>query len=350
MSTHKALVVPSINSPMILTTRKTPTPGPHQVLVKVHIAGLNPHDAKAQSYGLFIGKTLPSPLAADVVGTVVTLGSSVTKFEEGDLIFSLVSPMDPDAVGTQEFALLEEDFSALIPKGVGEHEAAVLALNPVTAFWGIFREGGLGVPPPAPFAGHDSSFDYGKQSIAVIGGGSAVGKYVVAWAKYAGFGTIIVTASKAKNEEQLKEWGATHVLDRSLPAKELQAQVEGIVGDDLIYVYDTVNVGQAAEIGASFLSTTKPGRLVVITGGDFDASKVEGKKAGFERKMVYAATWAEPALGKNYWDHVGELIENGDLKPTAYEEIVGLNAEKVNQALEDYNEGKAVVKPQLKLV
>lgn len=214
----------------------------------------------------------------------------------------------------------------------------------------MFREAGLGIPPPAPFVGHDPNFKYNEQSIAVIGGGSAVGKYVVAWAKYAGFGIIIVTASKAKNEEQLKGWGATHVLDRSLPAKELQSQVKEIVGDDLIYVYDAVNPGQAAEIGASFLSTSKPGRFVVITGGDFDASKVEGKKAGFERKMVYAATWAEPALGKNYWDHVGKLIENGDLKPTAYEEIAGLDAEKVNQALKGYNEGKAVVKPQLRLI
>lgn len=258
--------------------------------------------------------------------------------------------MDPDAVGTQEYAILEEDFSAIVPKGVGEHEAAVLALNPITAFWGMFREAGLGIPPPAPFDGNNPHFNYKEKSIAVIGGGSAVGKYVVAWAKYAGFGIIIATASKAKNEEQLKEWGATHVLDRSLPAKELQAQVQEIVGDDLIYVYDAVNPGQAAEIGASFLSTSKPGRFVVITGGDFDASKVEGKKAGFERKMVHAATWAEPALGKSYWDHVGKLIENGNLKPTAYEEIVGLDAEKVNQALKGYNKGKAVVKPQLRLI
>ncbi|KAE9968940.1 hypothetical protein BLS_005602 [Venturia inaequalis] len=302
MSTHAALVVPSIASPMILTTRKTPHPGPHQILVKVHIAGLNPHDAKAQSYGLFIANTLPSPLAADIVGTVTTLGSSVTKFKQGDVVFSLVAPMDPDAVGTQEFALLEEAFSALVPRGVGEHEAAVLALNPVTAFWGMFREEGLGIPPPKPFLGYDSDFDYGKQSIAVVGGGSAV--------------------------EQVRE----------------------IVGDDLIYVYDAVNPGQAAEIGASFLSTTKPGRLVVITGGDFDASKVEGKKAGFERKMVHAAVWAEPELGKSYWDNVGKLIENGDLKPIAYEEIVGLDAEKVNEALKGYTEGKAVVKPQLRLV
>jgi NADPH2:quinone reductase len=350
MSTQKALVVTAIGSPMVIQDRAIPTPAPNQVLVKVHIAGLNPHDSKAQYGGLFIANSLPSPLAADVVGTVTQLGSSVTKFKKGDLIFSLVAPMNPNAGGTQEYALLDEEISALVPKGTGEHEASTLALNPVTAFWGLFREAGLGIPPPAPFVGHDASFKYGEKSIVVVGGGSAVGKYCIAWAKYAGFGTIVTTASKSKNEKELKEFGATHVLDRHLSTKVLQEKVRDIVGDDLVYVYDPINVGQDAEIGATFLSTSKPGRLVVCSGGDFDVSKVEGKKAGFERKMIFAAPWGEPELGKSYWDHVGKLIEDGDLKPTIYEEIVGLDAEKVNKVLEDYHEGKAVVKPQLRLV
>lgn len=264
-------------------------------------------------------------------------------------MFAFVPPFNPDAGGTQEFALVEEDFCTLVPEGVGEHEGATLALNPFTAFWGIFREEGLGVPPPFPFLGFDAGFLYGKKSIVVVGGGSAVGKYVIAWARYAGFGTIVTTAS-LKGEGVLREWGATHVLDRHLSAVELQARVRDVVGDELVYVFDAVNTGQAAEIGASFLSSSKAGRLVVICGGDFDASKVEGKKAGFERRRIFAAPWMEAELGKSYWDNVGKLILDGDLKPTAYEEIVGLDAEKVNQALKAYQEGKAVVKPQLRML
>lgn len=346
---QKALVVPAIGSPMILTERKIPTPGPNQVLVNVRIAGLNPHDAKAQYGGLFIANTLPSPLAADIVGTVTKVGSDVTKFKEGDLIFTYGPPMDPNTGGTQEYAIIGADFSALVPDGTGEHEAATLALNPCTAFWGMFREAGLGIPPPAPFLGHDPGFKYNEQTIAVVGGGSAIGKYVVAWAKYAGFKTIITIASKTKNEKELKELGATYVLDRHLPATELQSQVHAITGDDLVYVYDTVNCGQAAEIGASFLSTSKPGKLVVIAGGEFDASKVEGKKAGFERKMIFAAPWMDAELGKSYWENVGKLIAKGELKPTKYQEIIGLDAGKVNEVLKEYIEGKAVVKPQLRL-
>lgn len=93
---------------------------------------------------------------------------------------------------------------------------------------------------------------------------------------------------------------------------------------------------------------------MVISGGDFDASKVEGKRAAFGRKMVHAATWAESELGKSHPDNVGMLMGNGDLKPIPYEGIyegiVGLDAEKVNGALKGYAEGKAVVKLQLRLI
>jgi NADPH:quinone reductase len=351
--TQKALVVPAIGCPLILSDRPIPTPTGSQLLVKVHIAGLNPHDAKAQSLGLFIANILPVPLAADIVGTITALGPDAKKFKKGDKIFSFTNPTKADQAGTQEFALLEEGFSALVPKGLGDHEAATLALNPVTAFWGTFRKQGLGIPPPAGFPGHDPNFDYSSQSIAVVGGGSAVGKYVIAWSKYVGFRTIITTASKnTKSEKELKEWGATHLLDRHLPASEIEAEAREIVGDDLIYVFDAVNFGQAASVGASFLSTTKPGKLVVIAGGDFDASLVPGKKAGFERRMVsiaYSGSGEDLELAKRYWMNLGGLIEKGVLRPTVYEEILGLDVGKVNEAIKGYNEGKHVVKPQLRL-
>jgi NADPH2:quinone reductase len=236
--------------------------------------------------------------------------------------------------------------TAKVPQGVSDDEAATLALNPLTAFWGLFRDpNGLGIPSPAPFTGTQLDYDYGKVKLAVIGGGSAVGKFVISWAKYAGIGTILAIASKGKSEKELLELGATHVLDRYLAEQELERQAQAIVGDDLQYVYDVVDVGQKAEIGARLLSTSKPGKLVVIAGGDFDSSKVSGKKAGFERKMVFAGP--EPVLGKSYWKELPNMIGDKVIKPTAFETIEGLDVDKVNAALKAYHEGRNVVKPQL---
>jgi NADPH2:quinone reductase len=346
---QQALVVTDIGSPLVKITRPIPQPKEGQLLVKVIVAGLNPHDAKAQSWGIFIKDILPAPLAIDIVGKVSAVGPNVTDYQVGDKVFFLGDPMNPEGPGSQEYAITTADYTAKVPEGINEDEAATLALNPLTAFWGLFRSEGLGLPPPSPFYGNQPEFDYGKLSLLVIGGGSAVGKYVVAWAKYAGFAKIVTTASKGKSEKELRGLGATHVIDRHLDEKEVEKQIGDIVGDDLQYVYDAVSVGQAAAFGARFLSSTKLGRLVVVAGGDFDASKVQGKKAGFERKMIYAGSHLSPELGKSYWRELPKMIVDGVVKPTAYEVIEGLDADKVNQVLKDYMEGKALIKPQIRV-
>jgi NADPH2:quinone reductase len=207
----------------------------------------------------------------------------------------------------------------------------------------------MGIPPPAPFHGNQPDFDYSKLDLLVVGGGSAVGKYTIAWAKYAGFGKIITIASKGKSEKALLDLGATHVLDRHLDEEELEVQMKDIVGDDLQYVYDTVNSGPAVEIGARMLSSTKPGKLITSSGGDFDKNAIKGKKAGFVRKLIYAGTQSNPALTTSYWTALPKLIADGVIKPSAYSVIEGLDAQKVNQALKDYEEGNPVVKPQVRI-
>jgi NADPH2:quinone reductase len=344
---QQALLVTKIGAPITIGTRSIPRPKEGQLLVKVKVAGLNPHDAKAFHYGVFIQNTLPSPLAVDIVGTVAAVGSNVTSFDVGDEVFTFGNPSNPDTCGTQEYAIAEAGSTAKIPENVNDDEAATLALNPLTAFFGLFLQEGAGIPPPAPYHGNQPGFDYGKLNLLIIGGGSAVGKYAIAWAKYAGFGKIITLASKGKSEKELRDLGATHVVDRHLKDEELNRQIKDIVGDDLEYVFDCVNVGQAAEVGAKLLSSTKPGKLIVIAGGDFDASKIGEKTGRFERKMVYAGSQSNPELGKSYWSALPKMIVDGVITQTPYSVIEGLDADKVTEVMNDYKDGKAVVKPQL---
>jgi NADPH2:quinone reductase len=344
---QNALLVTKIGSPLIKTTRAIPQPKEGQLLVKVKVAGLNPHDAKSLFTGIFIKNSLPSPLATDIVGTVSSVGANVTDFKVGDKVLTFGNPMLADATGTQEFAIGTAKHTAKVPEGINDDEAATLTLNPLTAFVGLFFKDGMDIPPPAPFYGNQPDFDYGKLSLLVVGGGSAVGKYIISYAKYAGFGKIVTIASKGKSEKELRDLGATHIIDRHLDEKEIESQIHDIVGDDLQYVYDAVNVGQAQEVGARSLSSSKPGKLISISGGDFDESAVPGKKAGFVRKGIYAGTQSSPELINSYWAALPKLIVDGVLKPTPYSVIDGLDVDKVNQVLKDYQDGKHVVKPQI---
>lgn len=339
-----ARVVPAVGEPLELTTVPIPQPQQGELLVQVSVGGLNPHDAKAQSRGLFIANSLPSPLAVDIVGTIVAVGPGVDNFVCGDKVFTFSNPMDPRQGGSQQFAIFRAEYSAHVPAGISDDDAATLALNPLTAFMGLFRETGLGIPPPAPFSGHDESFDYSGTTALVVGGGTAVGKYVIEWSRIAGIRSIIAVASR-KNEALLRKLGATHVVDRH--DSEVEQRIREIVGDELTLAYDTVNVGQEQEFGAKFLSSYKKGMLVTISGGDFDAAKVKGKNGGFERRTLFAEPSLTPELGKEYWKYLPQIIEQGNLSPTPYSVIEGLDAEKVNAVIADYNAGKPVVKPHI---
>jgi NADPH2:quinone reductase len=89
---------------------------------------------------------------------------------------------------------------------------------------------------PFPETTDSKNFDYASQKVVIIGGGSNTGKLAIQFAKIAGIGTIIATASLTGAEE-LKSYGATHVIARQAP--DMEDQVRQIVGDDLFYMYDT---------------------------------------------------------------------------------------------------------------
>src|ERR1700760_2335111 len=72
-------------------TRAVPAPGPDQILIKVHAAGVNRPDVAQRS-----GSYPPPPGASDlpgleVAGEVVARGASATKHQIGDKVMSLVA-------------------------------------------------------------------------------------------------------------------------------------------------------------------------------------------------------------------------------------------------------------------
>lgn len=310
---------------------------------------VNPHDSFGRETGLFIGDILPTPIAIDIVGTVVKLGSNVSRLQVGDHIFGNGTVNQPDQTGTQEYATLLADFAAKIPTNVSADEAATYPLNALTLFFAMFHAQSLDMPPPYP--DQKTSFDFSAQKLVIIGGGSATGKYGIQFAKLAGIGTIITVASK-NGERVLKSLGATHVIDRHASNDEIEGQVREIVGDELIYVVDCIGSGDGGQtLGAKLLSNSKKGTLVcLIHAGSVDDSKIGTKKAGYEMKKIIAAPRLFPAFAVRFWRHLPQWIEEGRLKPTTFSVIDGLDAEKVNAAFDAYRDGRAPVKPHVHIL
>lgn len=351
-SSQTALLVTEIGKPLVKGSRPVPVPRENEVLIQVTVAGLNPHDAKSRDHGLFIKNSLPAVLAADLAGRVVKVGSNVTRFKEGDDVFGQTSfsigqtssSTNRDTQGLQQFAILDVRATAKVPAGFSSSQVATLPTNLTTSAVALFDPAALDIPAPWD---HNAAktVDLKSQSILIVGGGTNTGKFAIQLAALVGFGNIIVVAG-LKGEAAEKKLGATHVIDRTLPPSKIVANVREIVGDDLVYAYDTINsLELQAAIGVESLSNSKKGKFArLLPFGPIDETKLSSKKfAGFETLNVFGGALARPKTGIPLWQHISELLEEGKIEPLRYHVIKGLDVDAVNRTLDGYGNGSGTL-------
>ena len=182
-------------------------------------------------------------------------------------------------------------------------------------------------------------FDYASQKVVVIGGGSNTGKLSIQLLRLAGVGTIIAIASPS-NEELLRSFGATHVIARQDSASSIEEQVRAITGDELLYVYDTFSYDDLS-LGASLLSNTQKGIFVHNGTGEIPDSVLEQKRGGMDDKRILGFSHFIPEFGRTLWNKMPTWLATGQIKPLAYKTIEGLDADKVNMALDRYAAGRS---------
>ncbi|KAH7123757.1 putative alcohol dehydrogenase [Dendryphion nanum] len=348
MPTQTALIVSEIGGRVNSTSEwPIPEPGPKQVQIRVTVAGLNPHDQKARDNGLFIKDHLPAILGHDIAGFVTAIGPDVTKFKIGDKIFSQSQLVGHRQKALQQYAVVDEDFSSKIPTGLSEHDAATLPTNALAALISLFDPSGLNIP--APWTKDSASFDYAGTTLLILGGGSNCGRFGVQFAKLAGIGRIVVVGG---SEEELKGWGATHVLDRHESNERILERIQDIVGDNLIFAFDAINLPPDQHLAISALSSTKTGKVARLrfSSGTVDESKIVGeKKAGYEMRNILGLSHTKSETAKPFWERVEDYLGNKSLIPLKYDVVDGLSAEKVNEVLDRYRDGKKVLQTHFRV-
>jgi NADPH:quinone reductase-like Zn-dependent oxidoreductase len=139
----RAFVVTKYKEPLQEADVPEPVVGEHDVLVRVHAAGLNPLDEGIRAGGI-LQYRLPLILGNDIAGTVIRVGAKVRGVKPGDEVYARP---DKDRIGTfaERIAVTEADL-ALKPASISMEEAGSLPLVALTAS----RCGPL---PRAAFAG-----------------------------------------------------------------------------------------------------------------------------------------------------------------------------------------------------
>lgn len=348
---QKALILREVATPLILAHRPIPQPGKDQLLVKVLVAGLNPHDQRTRDVGLFVTK-YPYVPGSDLVGEIVAIseGEHSTRFVVGDHVFGHTFVADSNATDAsdfnplQQYALADARFVGKVADtGLSDDEASTIPVIVLAGFIALFSKSGLNLPPP--FSPEAKSFSYADATLLVIGGGSNTGMATIELARLAGFGKILTVAG-LQNEAQVRSRGATHIVDRH-SANALD-QIRNITGDDLIYAVDTVNTGLKQDLGIAALSNSKRGTLITLRRpeGEFGSDRIGTKTAGYDRRLVLGVSPGHPEVTIDFWKELPAWLKDGKIHPSKYTAVKGLDADAVNRALNRFSD-KQVVKPNV---
>src|SRR5215469_12038142 len=116
----RAVLVSEFGGPeqLRLVQAADPVPGPGQVRIAVHAAGVNPVDAGNRADGASAGLRVPCVLGYDVAGVIDTVGDGVTGLAPGDRVMAMTHFPD-GAGGYAELAVVDASLAAPIGAAVG---------------------------------------------------------------------------------------------------------------------------------------------------------------------------------------------------------------------------------------
>lgn len=169
-----------------------PEPLPGDVLVKVKAVAVNPVDTKVRAMQ---AQPLAAPriLGWDACGVVVAVGSDVTDFHVGDVVFYAGDITRPGC--NAGYQCVDARLIARKPQRVSFEEAAAMPLTTLTAWEGFER---MALQP--------------RKSLLILGGAGGVGSIAIQLAKQAGC-YVIATASRPESTQWCHDLGADAVID-----------------------------------------------------------------------------------------------------------------------------------------
>jgi trans-2-enoyl-CoA reductase len=182
-----------------------PEPAPEEVVVKMGAAPINPADLNAIEGKYPVRPALPATPGMEGAGVVVELGSAIRNLAIGTRVIL------PHGLGTwREACAVASDKLVVVPEGIEPIQAAMLKVNPITA-WRMLHD----------FVSLEPG-DWLIQNAA----NSAAGLCVIQIARELGYRTVNIVR-RAELVEELRAEGADVVLlDRENVRDEVAAATE----------------------------------------------------------------------------------------------------------------------------
>ncbi|MFN8061105.1 MAG: NAD(P)-dependent alcohol dehydrogenase [Vicinamibacterales bacterium] len=211
----RAAVLTAFGPPEVLRIGEvaTPTPKPHEVLIRVRASSVNFGDTLVRNFAAvsprafhmpwvfwLIGKaafgfTRPrvSILGSEFSGTVEAVGDDVTRFKRGDTVFGYRGPRM--GAYAEYLCMPEQGVLAMKPGNLTDEEAAACPYGALMA-WGLLRK--LHLRP--------------GQRVLVVGASGGIGPMIVQLAARH-FGTTVAGVCSTARLAFVRSLGATRVID-----------------------------------------------------------------------------------------------------------------------------------------
>jgi NADPH2:quinone reductase len=317
----KAIRVHEFGPPEVMKLEDVPdpAPGPGQVVVRVHAAGVNPVETYIRS-GVYANKPpLPYTPGGDAAGVVAAVGAQVTRWQAGDRVYTAGTVSGAYA----QLALCDAAQVYALPDQLTFAQGAALHVPYATAYRALF----------------DRAHARAGQTVLVHGASGGVGLAAVQFAAAAGL-TVFGTGGTERSRQLVREQGAAHVLDHRAPGylDELLKLTDGRGVDLILEMLANVNLGKDLTVLAT-------GGCIVVIGsrGEVQVNprllmRAEGSILGVMGGSPEAYARAHAAIGAG--------LRAGTLRPVVGRELPLAQAPQAHHAIiESTAYGKLVLVP-----
>ncbi len=222
---------------LALRTLQVPLPGPGEVLIELHAAGVGSWDAAERdgSWKPFGRTRFPLVLGTDGAGVVIAKGPRVRRFEIGDRVWA-ADYLNPKGGSYAEYGSIKVENVGLMPRRFDFAEAAACLTTGLTALQGT----------------DDALRVHKGETVLVFGATGGVGTLAIQFAKRKG-ARVLATSTGADAAALAKRLGADGVFDarakdavdrlRDLAPDGIDAVLALAGGDELEECLDLVKPG-----------------------------------------------------------------------------------------------------------
>ncbi|MEH2364861.1 NADP-dependent oxidoreductase [Nostoc sp.] len=238
----KAIVIKAYGNDDVLNYAdvERPKAKADEVLVKVHVAGVNPVDWKIRNgLGERLGLKLPIVLGGEIAGTIERIGDDVSGFKEGDAVYGIIG-----SGGFAEYAIAKMGDIAAKPRSLDFENTAAIPLGALTAWQALFDLAQLS----------------SGQRILITGASGGVGSLAVQLAKAKG--AYVIGTASGRNEDFVRNLGADEFVDYTKQnfeavVKDVDVVFDAVGGDTFEKAFKTLKKGGFLVTSVAFPSEEK---------------------------------------------------------------------------------------------